>query len=499
MSQRPPRVPRRAAGIVMRRRRDGAVLLGRRTVNARSWAGTLAFPGGSVDDDDHLLPLLSGAVGEEAAFRGAALREAFEEAGLVSFAAENGDVADEGDVARAVALVVGGRSLRAALADTKLALDDRMLLPLGAWLTAEGSFLVARFLWPVDEAPTSITPPTQELDELELRLPAACMQGWRDGSVFLPPPIRTQLSRLATLPTDCSDDDVAAVMRKAPAEPERLRRDVIDGVVFIDTRTPTLAPATTTNCLVLGCGDVLLVDPATPYADERARFDTLLATILEGRRVAGIVLTHHHHDHIGDVERLRALHGCPVYAHALTAEQLDFDVDVLIDDGHAFVLTAPDDPQRTLRFVAVHTPGHARGHLCLYEPRRRLLVAGDMIAGVGSIIIDPPEGHMATYLKSLDRLIALSPRSVIPAHGGLLTDAVGRLQQQKAHRLARETRVLAAITAGADDVEGIVAAAYGPDTPPAMFAFAARSVLAIVEKLVEDGVVVGDGRWRLRA
>ena len=106
---------------------------------------------------------------------------------------------------------------------------------------------------------------------------------------------------------------------------------------------------------------------------------------------------------------------------------------------------------------------------------------------------------MATYLKSLDRLIALQPRSLIPAHGGLLTDVVARLQQQKAHRLAREQLVLNAIGSGIDDVTGVVAAAYGPDTSPMMFAFAARSVLAIVEKLVEDGVVVDDAGWHLRS
>ena len=122
-----------------------------------------------------------------------------------------------------------------------------------------------------------------------------------------------------------------------------------------------------------------------------------------------------------------------------------------------------------------------------------------MVAGVGSIIIDPPEGHMTTYLASLDRLIALQPRSLIPAHGGLLVDAVARLQQQKDHRLARQEMVRAAIAAGADDVASVVAAAYS-DTPPPMLPLAARAVLAIVEKLQEDGVVVVDGRrWRLTA
>ncbi len=490
--------PRLAAGVVVRRRGDGAVLLGARTEHARSWPGTLAFPGGAVDDDDHLLPLVSAAHGESAAFRGAALREAFEEAGLVSLARSDGSRADDAVVDDVVRRLRRGERLIEVLAASALALDDRPMHDLGAWLTAEGSFLVARFFIPVDETPVMVEPPTRELTDVGFKLPQALMLGWRDGSVFLPPPIRIQLARLAALSAaDAADDQrVAAVLRTHPDEPERRRRDLLQGVVIMDPKTPTLWPATTTNCVVLGCGDVLLVDPATPYPQERAAFDELLAVTLEGRRVQGIVLTHHHLDHVGDAERLRALHGCPVYAHALTVDQVDVEVDVVINDGHVFELDGGGHgPDR--RFEVVFTPGHARGHVCLFEPSLRLLVAGDMVAGVGSILIDPPEGHMATYLASLDLLMGLQPRSLIPAHGPLLTDAMERLQHHKAHRLARETRVLQAIGAGAATLEAVVTTAYGPDTPGPMLVFAARSVLAIVEKLREDGVVAVDehGRW----
>ena len=122
-----PVTMRLAAGVVVRRRRDGAVLLGRRTDRARSWAGTLAFPGGSVDDDDHLLPLLSGAAGREAAFRGAALREALEEAGLVSVANADGSPCGDVKMSALIDRVRRGFSLRAALQELSLALEDRHL------------------------------------------------------------------------------------------------------------------------------------------------------------------------------------------------------------------------------------------------------------------------------------------------------------------------------------------------------------------------------------
>ncbi len=490
--------PRLAAGVIVRRRRDGAVLLGARTEHARSWPGTLAFPGGAVDDDDHLLPLRSGSTGEQAAFRGGAMREALEEAGLALLCHGDGTAADDAVVDDIVARMASGERLIAILAGSGLLLNDGALHDLGAWLTAEGSFLVARFLLAVDEAPRRLPPPTQELRDIALQDPVALVDGWLDGRVFLPPPIRIQLRRLADLARQRpTDNDVAATLRTVPGEAERRRKDIVAGVALLDPKTPTLWPATTTNCVVLGCGDVILVDPAAVWDAERAAFDDALDVILEGRAVRGIFLTHHHHDHVGDAARLKARFGCPVYGHAHTAAQLDAGVvDIVIDDGFAFDLPGGDHgPDR--RFVAVHTPGHARGHLCLWEERLRLLVAGDMVAAVGSILIDPPEGHMATYLASLRRLIALAPRSLVPAHGPLLVDAVARLEQQVQHRLARGRKVHDAVVQGAKDVEAIVATAYGPDTPPQMFPFAARSVLAIMEQLVEEGrcVVDGDG-WR---
>ncbi len=484
--------PQAGAALIVRRR-DGQVLTGIRTAQARSWVGTVAFPGGSVDDDDHEIPLVTQTSGPEGIRRAGALREALEEAGVVRLCSPGGDVVDSAAV---VALVRAGRPLKQALREVGAVLDDRSLVPLGSWVTAEGTFEVTRFLLSCDDV-TRVAPLVEELSDVAFRSPRALVQAWSRGAVYLLPPIRTVLHRLADH-EDAVDVDALAALTHAlsqpPTEPQRRRRDLIEGVVVVDTRTPTLPPATHTNCVVLGTRDVLLVDPATPYADEQERFDDVLQTLLEGRGVRGVFLTHHHIDHMGDAARLARKHRCPVFAHAQTAERIELgaDVDVVVvDDGHEFALG-----QR--RFRCVHTPGHAPGHLCLFDADARMLIAGDMIAGVGSILIDPPEGHMATYLGSLDRLVALQPQALIPAHGPLIVDATARLIEQKHHRLRREASVRAAIAAGAADVDAVVAAVYGLDTPPGMFAFAARSVAAIVGKLEEDGVVVDTaGRWQL--
>jgi glyoxylase-like metal-dependent hydrolase (beta-lactamase superfamily II)/8-oxo-dGTP pyrophosphatase MutT (NUDIX family) len=489
------RSPAPGAGLVVRRR-DGAVLVGTRTTNARSWPGPLAFPGGAVDDDDHTLPLARGSDDDdERAARAAALREALEESGLVLVCRAGGAAATASDRDDLHARLSGGAVLGEALRDLGLALDDRRLVPLSTWTTMEGSFAVRRFLLSVDDQDDALQWRQPLVDELAgpgFVAPRAVVHDWHRGRAFLLPPIRDMLLRLADVQDRAVDDDVLLRLGGAVDDAGRCRRDLSPGVVLLDARTPTLWPATHTNTPVIGGDDVLLVDPATPYPDERERFDALLHTILDGRRVQGIVLTHHHHDHVGDAARLREKHGCPVFAHALTAAQVDVTVDVLVDDGHVFALPAgAGGPAR--RFQVLHTPGHARGHVCLWEPDLSLLVAGDMVAGTGSILIDPPEGHMNTYLQSLQRLIALSPRALIPSHGPLLVDGERRLREQIAHRRARQEAVAAAIAGGAVDVDAVVAAVYGRDTAPAMWAFAARSVAAIVEALVEDGRVVDDG------
>lgn len=487
-------VPQAGAALILRRS-DGTVLTGIRTALARSWQGTIAFPGGAVDDTDHELPLMSGLRGPEGVRRAAALRESLEEAGVVRLCSTSGGPVD---VAAVIAAVRSGCSLQAGLQAACAVLDDRNLVSLGSWLTAEGTFEVTRFLLAADDV-VQVTPLVTELCDLAFRSPRALVEGWSRGTFFLLPPIRAVLHRLAEHEdVNVVNDDGALVSSLAlpPSEAQRRRRDLIDGVVVIDTRTPTLAPATHTNCVVLGTTDVLLVDPATPYDDEQERFDDVLATILEGRAVRGVFLTHHHQDHMGDATRLARLHRCPVYAHAETIARVDLGADidmVRVSDGDDFALG-------TRCFRAVFTPGHAPGHLCLFDAAARMLIAGDMIAGIGSILIDPPEGHMSTYLASLDRLIALQPRALVPAHGPLLVDATSRLSEQKQHRLRRQASVVAAIAAGAEDVHAVVLAVYGQDTPEAMFAFAARSVVAIVQKLQEDAVVVEvDGRWRSAA
>jgi ribonuclease/clavin/mitogillin len=215
---------------------------------------------------------------------------------------------------------------------------------------------------------------------------------------------------------------------------------VLPGVARLALRTPTLPPATHTNTWVVGEGELTVVDPASPWDDERARLlDALSPRLAAGERVARLFLTHHHHDHVGGAAHLRAAlrargHDVPVAAHPVTASLLQPGlVDELVHDGDELLPGVS----------AVFTPGHAPGHLCLAGPG--WVVAGDMVAGEGTILLNPADGDLDEYLASLARLAALAPTTLLPAHGQALPHALTVLSTYTAHRHARSEQVLAAL------------------------------------------------------
>jgi glyoxylase-like metal-dependent hydrolase (beta-lactamase superfamily II) len=263
----------------------------------------------------------------------------------------------------------------------------------------------------------------------------------------------------------------------------------------IALRTPTLPPAAHTTCYLVGptagSGELLVVDPATPYPDELA---VLLAALTgeeaAGRRAAAVFLTHHHRDHVGAATAVAAARGIPIWAHAETARRLpDIAIARAIDPDEVLAFGAA-------RARAVFTPGHAAGHLCLLDPESGAMIAGDMVAGVGTILVDPSEGDMAEYLASLEAMLALAPTRLLPAHGPMIDDAPGKLRQYLAHRRMREAKVLAAVVARPAAPHDLVPVAYD-DTPRVLWPLAERSLLAHLVKLARDGQVVEDGDvWR---
>jgi len=266
-------------------------------------------------------------------------------------------------------------------------------------------------------------------------------------------------------------------------------RAVARGVELFPARTPTLPPATHTNSYALGTREVVLVEPATPYEDERrAWVEWARAIESSGRRLVALFLTHHHPDHVGGAAFLAAELGLPVWAHPGTAVRTPgVAIARTVVDGEDLVLDGP----AAVRWRALHTPGHAPGHLCLHDAEQGVIVCGDMVASEGTILIDTVDGDMAEYLRQLERLAALDARLALPAHGEPI-DAPSKLfRHYIAHRIAREAKVLAATRSASP--EGAPAAALVPiayaDTSPLLWPIARLSLEAHLVKLEAEGRV----------
>jgi glyoxylase-like metal-dependent hydrolase (beta-lactamase superfamily II) len=154
-------------------------------------------------------------------------------------------------------------------------------------------------------------------------------------------------------------------------------RELSRAVTLFPTRTPTLPPATHTNSYALGARDVLLVEPASPYADEqRAWIDWVRALPSQGRRAVAIFATHYHADHIGGVDVLADELALPVWSHAETSKRIgEARVARRLTEGDVLTLQGPD----TTAWRVLVTPGHAWGHLCLYEQSSRTLVLWELV------------------------------------------------------------------------------------------------------------------------
>jgi glyoxylase-like metal-dependent hydrolase (beta-lactamase superfamily II) len=243
-------------------------------------------------------------------------------------------------------------------------------------------------------------------------------------------------------------------------------------------------------------GDAILVEPATPYDEERAQMRAWIAEHeAAGTRVIAIALTHHHPDHVGAAAWLREALDVPLLAHAATRERLEgaVAIDRTLEDGE--VLTLAGEPDMTIEVL--HTPGHAPGHLCFVDRASGTMVAGDMVAGTGTILVEKTDGDMGLYLSSLERMAARAPTALIPAHGPTLGPEV--LPRYVAHRRAREQKIVDALAAiGGGDIDAIVPVAYA-DTPPAVWPIARLSTEAHLIELARRGVARLDGdRWSLR-
>lgn len=496
-------VPKDAAAVVLVRGKanDAQVYWARRGERMAFLGGFYAFPGGQRDAADGEIPVDNCDDAELAAMISCAARELFEETGVL--AARGADSLTKGQLDSLLDDLASERMTFAGLlAHYGLRLDARDFTFVGRWVTPP--FSPRRFdtLFFLVQCPRKQEPRirTVEFDRGGWTSARAAYERWLASEVLVAPPVLHAIKTLADGSDDAPDDLVARFLNVPQARREQVRRiEFTPNFVCFPLRTPTKPPATHTNAYVIGHDEFVVVDPGSPYEDEQAALaeyvDELIA---RGRKLRGIILTHHHPDHVGGVEPLRAHLGgnVRVAAHRLTAAALGnaVRVDRFIEDGDLIELAG--EPPLVLR--AMHTPGHTRGHLSFYEERTQTLVVGDNIVGLGSVLIEPPEGSVRDYLSSLERYRSLLPnvRVLFGGHGAAVGNARAKIEEYIAHRLEREANILRAVREGAATPREIVERVY-TDVSPKLHAMAERAVMAHLEKLEEDALVSrgGEGRY----
>jgi len=538
--QREPAVPRPAATVLLLRdtaTASGAasgieVLMTRRSSTASFAPGAYVFPGGGIDPAD--------AQAHDTAARRpsqndlhltqaiAAIRESFEELGVLLARRRDGSPAGADDIA-----ALDRHAPFAAQCRTRgLTLSADQVYVLAHWLTDRDlprrfdvPFLVAR----MPEGQTPVADEAEQFEPVWVR-PADALARHQAGSFFMIFPTIRTLQRLAPFATvhallqACASEQ--PLWTSCPragflsgAESRHMETDMQyselalvspDGQIVhhLDWRSDQPSPLlrnvmrlTAPNPGAMtgpGTNSYLVGDPETGYLaidpgpDDPEHLERLWRAA--GGDIRMIVCTHSHPDHSPGAEPLQALcSGKPAILGLPSAPTARH--------GHAFV------PDRALAhgeqlaleggglkhsLQVIHTPGHAANHLCLVLLEDGLLFSGDHILNGSTTVVDPPDGDMTAYLDSLDTLAAACTTHdiefILPAHGHVLGFAGRAIAHLKAHRLQREAKVISAMQARPEgDLDEWVALVYD-DVPPRMWPVAKRSLLAHVQRLESLGL-----------
>ncbi len=264
-------------------------------------------------------------------------------------------------------------------------------------------------------------------------------------------------------------------------------------VVCFPLRTKTLPPATHTNCFIVGKKEFVVIDAASKDENEQKKLFKYVDEMIEnGGSCRSIIVSHLHADHFGGETALKdhlfAKFGTeiPIAGHKVTAESLDgkLKIDQFIEDEHIFELT--DLHGKSFELKALHTPGHARGHLCFYDEEFGFLLTSDNVLGFGSVLIALPEGNMTDYLNSLVRMKNLPNLNFLcGSHGAANSNAKIKIQEYIDHRLEREEQIIAVMNTGENTPEKIAEIVY-QNLDPGLFPLAIESVRAHIAKIDSD-------------
>ncbi len=527
---------RPAATLVLSRDTDDGVevLLLQRTWDAVFLPGYFVFPGGAVDqqeakarahahgpEDAEISQTMSLDEGG-ADYMLAAVRECFEEAGILLAADRNGQLigGDHPVHQDRDAVFRGELSLAQLCQRHGLSVPLDRLAYLSHWTTPPGPprrFDTRFFVTTAPAGQIASHDGTETIDHLWIN-PTQALEDHRSGKRLL------GLPTLRTLRVLSDFDTTEALMRYAHANPPEAypsepwparkkdkpitlepgspaydeaveldpegegstRAEIIPGepvtvaarVIRLTAPNPGMMTGPGTNTYLLGHERFTVLDPGPNHEGHIERILELTSGVIDQ-----VIVTHTHPDHSPAAATLKARTGCRVMGLAAPegpSQDRTFAPDDEPDHGDLIVTEAGI-------LKAIHTPGHASNHVCYLLPGPDLLFSGDHIMQGSTVVINPPDGDMKAYLESLYDLLGESLRIIAPAHGFLIGYPEAVVDYLITHRLAREHKVHKALSsAQAQSLKAVTARAYD-DVPEALHGLAARSALAHLLKLEADG------------
>ena len=262
--------------------------------------------------------------------------------------------------------------------------------------------------------------------------------------------------------------------------------------ILLAAHNPSLMTGTGNNTyLIVNRGTAALVDAGV--GELRHLDDLASALIAHDAHLDAVLVTHGHADHAAGAASIAAAHSTAAFLKLPWPEE-DARYGVAwraLRDGD--VVPAGGDT-----LTALHTPGHSPDHVAFWHEPTRTIFSGDLVVLGGSVMIHWSRGgDLSQYLASLERLLALDPRRLLPAHGRAIDDPRAVLEGYLAHRRRREQQVIAALRAGHTTVEAIAESIYD-GLAPALLPAARENVRAHLDKLRTDGLAAhADGRWIL--
>ncbi|MBL0728398.1 MBL fold metallo-hydrolase [Piscinibacter sp. HJYY11] len=541
--------PRPAATLVVVRDAPGGlqVLLLCRAERGDHNSGAWVFPGGTVDKTEHLWRGLCDGSDDAAMsarlgvpeggldYAITAIRECFEECGLL-FARRGGALVSGDDAARLAPwrdpLNRGERTLGELHAAEGLTLAVDELAYFSHWLTPLGRAkrYDTRFFVAVAPAGQTAQHDGQEMVGMHWLRPAEALA--RSDSLKLMGPTRATLSAIAGYETAAAlmayargPRTVSVINPRIGAGSQGLRPvmpheyawaemgridplghgtasyEIVPGravrlsphVIRVTAANPSVMTGPGTNTYLVGCGaanEWAVIDPGPDLPEH-------VEAVLHAAPgpVRWILATHTHHDHSPAAVALQQHTHAPVMGRvAVHPHKQDgsFVPDRVLEHGERL----PIAPGVTLRVL--HTPGHASNHLCYLLEEEKTLFTGDHLMQASTVVINPPDGDMAAYLRTLRALLDEDIDWLAPGHGFLMAQPHKAVQAVIDHRLKREAKVLDTLKAHAPaTLEQLLPHAYD-DVDPRMLPVAARSLLAHLDKLRTDGVATDrEGHWSL--